>query len=142
MKEYEVGDFRYDEGWRTRKDKQIVPTIPAWNSESLLSGMPLLVERERESKAVACAMRGREEGQKLEVSDREEANAITTIQKDSMVADVRIRKLTPRECWRLMGFTDEEFDRAKEVVSDTQLYRQAGNSICVDTLAAIMRELL
>ena len=56
--------------------------------------------------------------------------------------NIRIRKLTPRECWRLMGFSDEDFDRAKEVNSDTQLYKQAGNSIVVDVLEAIFRELL
>lgn len=54
----------------------------------------------------------------------------------------RIRKLTPRECWRLMGFTDIEFDCAKlSGVSNSQLYRQAGNSIVVDVLVAIFREL-
>ena len=41
-----------------------------------------------------------------------------------------------------MGFSDEDFDRAKEVNSDTQLYKQAGNSIVVDVLEAIFRELL
>ena len=56
--------------------------------------------------------------------------------------DVRIRKLTPKECWRLMGFDDEDFDRAKEVNSDTQLYKQAGNSIVVDVLEAIFKEML
>ena len=55
---------------------------------------------------------------------------------------VRIRKLTPRECWRLMGFTDEDFDKAQKVNSDTQLYKQAGNSIVVDVLEAIFREML
>ena len=56
---------------------------------------------------------------------------------------VRIRKLTPKECWRLMGFTDEQFDRAKEAgTSDTQLYKQAGNSIVVDVLYHIFKELL
>ena len=50
---------------------------------------------------------------------------------------VRIRKLTPRECWRMMGFYDDDFDRAKEVNSDSQLYKQAGNSIVVDVLMAI-----
>ena len=54
--------------------------------------------------------------------------------------DFRIRKLTPRECWRLMGFKDEYFDRVHGV-SDTQLYKQAGNSIVVDVLRAIFREL-
>lgn len=53
-----------------------------------------------------------------------------------------IRKLTPRECWRLMGFSDEDFDKAKAAgISDTQLYKQAGNSIVVDVLMAIFRSL-
>ena len=55
---------------------------------------------------------------------------------------VRIRKLTPRECYRLMGFSDEDFDKAKQVNSDTQLYKQAGNSIVVQVLEAIFREML
>lgn len=54
---------------------------------------------------------------------------------------IRIRKLTPRECWRLMGFSDRDFDRAAEVNSNTQLYKQAGNSIVVNVLEAIFREL-
>lgn len=54
--------------------------------------------------------------------------------------DFRIRKLTPRECWRLMGFKDEYFDRVQGV-SNSQLYKQAGNSIVVDVLRAIFREL-
>lgn len=55
---------------------------------------------------------------------------------------VRIRKLTPRECWRLMGFTDEDFDKAKEVNSDTQLYKQAGNSIVVQVLESIFKQMI
>ena len=55
---------------------------------------------------------------------------------------LRIRKLTPRECWRLMGFTDEEFEKAEKVNSNTQLYKQAGNSICVPVLMAIFKELI
>ena len=54
--------------------------------------------------------------------------------------DFRIRKLTPRECWRLMGFKDKYFDGVQGV-SNTQLYKQAGNSIVVDVLRAIFREL-
>lgn len=53
----------------------------------------------------------------------------------------RIRKLTPRECFRLMGFADAEFDRIKGV-SNTQLYKQAGNSIVVNVLTAIFNRLL
>lgn len=59
-------------------------------------------------------------------------------------ANIRIRKLTPKECWRirLMGFNDEDFDKAKEVNSDSQLYRQAGNSIVVKVLESIFKEML
>ena len=50
----------------------------------------------------------------------------------------RIRKLTPRECLRLMGFKDDLF---KQVVADTSLYRQAGNSIVVDVLIALLKQM-
>ena len=53
---------------------------------------------------------------------------------------VRIRKLTPRECWRLMGFLDEEFDRVHGI-SNSQLYKQAGNSIVVNGLSALLSQL-
>ena len=56
--------------------------------------------------------------------------------------DFRIRKLTPKECWRLMGFDDSDFDKAKSAgISNTQLYKQAGNSIVVDVLQYIFRNL-
>lgn len=55
--------------------------------------------------------------------------------------NLRIRKLTPKECWRLMGFTDEEFNCAAKVNSNTQLYKQAGNSIVVDVLVKIFTNL-
>lgn len=54
---------------------------------------------------------------------------------------MRIRRLTPRECWRLMDFSDEDFDKAKAVNSDTQLYKQAGNSIVVNVLVAILGQM-
>lgn len=53
----------------------------------------------------------------------------------------RVRKLTPRECYRLMGFTDEQFDRSQAFSSDSQLYKQAGNSIVVDVLYYIFGKL-
>lgn len=55
---------------------------------------------------------------------------------------LRIRKLTPKEYYRLMGFDDEAFERAEQVNSNTQLYKQAGNSIVVDVLMAIFDNLL
>lgn len=54
----------------------------------------------------------------------------------------RIRKLTPRECWRLMDFSDADFDKAAEVNSNTQLYKQAGNSIVKNVLIAIFGQMI
>lgn len=55
----------------------------------------------------------------------------------------RIRKLTPLECWRLMGFKDEQFYKVKSIgISNTQLYKTAGNSIVVNVLEAIFANLL
>ena len=53
----------------------------------------------------------------------------------------RIRKLTPRETWRLMGFKDEQFNKAQSVCSNSQLYKQAGNSIVVDVLEKIFENI-
>lgn len=55
---------------------------------------------------------------------------------------LRIRKLTPKECWRLMGFSDDDYDKASVFNSNTQLYKQAGNSIVVDVLEDILTNLL
>lgn len=54
----------------------------------------------------------------------------------------RIRKLTPLECWRLMDFTDEDFEKAAQVNSNTQLYKQAGNSIVKNVLVAILGQMI
>lgn len=54
----------------------------------------------------------------------------------------RIRKLTPLECWRLMYFTDEDFEKAAKVNSNTQLYKQAGNSIVKNVLVAILGQMI
>lgn len=55
---------------------------------------------------------------------------------------IRIRKLTPLECWRLMDFSDEDFHKAEKVNSNTQLYKQAGNSIVVNVLTAIFGQMI
>lgn len=134
---------------------------------------------------VGVAMRGRENGQQIEISDREYSNALTTVPKNALVVEKmpgayrkdfgskgkkqdangvcntlqaamgegggnvpyitetkRIRKLTPKECWRLMGFDDEDFEKAEKVNSNTQLYKQAGNSIVVDVLVYVFKNLL
>lgn len=60
----------------------------------------------------------------------------------SLILAYKIRKLTPKECWRLMGFNDEDFEKAAKVNSKTQLYKQAGNSIVVNVLMAIFNNLV
>lgn len=69
---------------------------------------------------------------------------LTTITKPNIIEDeydFRVRKLTPKECWRLMGIKDSDFDKAKQVVSNSQLYKQAGNAIVVDVLYYIFKNL-
>lgn len=100
MTEIEVCDFRYDEGFRSRVEKQILPTITAKGGGGY-SGIPMIKEK-----------------------------------------PLRIRKLTPKECIRLMGFDDEDYEKMKQVNSDSQLYKQAGNSIVVNVLEAIFKEML
>ena len=55
---------------------------------------------------------------------------------------LRIRKLTPKECFRLMGFDDADYEKAEKVNSNTQLYKQAGNSIVVPVVEYIIKELI
>ena len=67
-----------------------------------------------------------------------ESDACWEVQRSEM----RIRKLTPLCCWRLMGFDDSDFEKAEKVNSNSQLYKQAGNSIVVNVLEGILRNLL
>lgn len=92
------------------------------------------------------AMRGRGENneQQLEPNRQGVVNSLTTVQKDNLVMEspnYRIRKLTPKECWRLMGFTDTDFENARAVNSATQCYKQAGNSIVKQVLMALFSQL-
>lgn len=102
------------------------------------------------------AIRGRynENGkieQQLELRNDGVTNTLTTVEKDNVIvknvsfnnkSEIRIRKLTPLECWRLMGFRDEAFYKAQELgISDSQLYKQAGNSIVVNCLYYIFKNL-
>jgi DNA (cytosine-5)-methyltransferase 1 len=82
--------------------------------------------------------------QRLEINKNGTSNTITSVQKDNYAVELpeyRIRKLTPKECWRLMGCSDEDFKKAEQVNSNSQLYKQAGNAIVVDVLEAIFSKL-
>lgn len=93
--------------------------------------------------------------QNLELKNDDIVNTLKTVQKDNVVIEerpFRIRKLTPLECWRLMGFTDDDFNKAKSSLnntyykgkdrSDSQLYKQAGNSIVVNVVEELFKNLL
>lgn len=135
------------------------------------SGLSLTINTcqggQRESKIIV-AMRGRNldnpsdrtagipTEQRLEPNSQGICNTLTTVQKDCLVLEkpckkndvengnevqYRIRKLTPLEVWRLMGFSDEDFCKAEEVNSNTQLYKQAGNSLVRSVMVAIFSQL-
>jgi len=85
----------------------------------------------------------RKEGRykRLELRDDFIANSITTHKDDSLIVKkLKLRRLTPLECWRLQGFRDEDFFSVKDV-SDTQLYKQAGNSITVNVLMELFKKI-
>ncbi len=70
------------------------------------------------------------------------SRALKANKADAGVTDgIRIRKLTPKECFRLQGFLDEYFERAAEVNSDSQLYKQAGNSVTVNVIHELAKRL-
>lgn len=92
----------------------------------------------------------RKEGRnkRLELRADSIANSLTTHEYDSLIVKKlnksterrKIRRLTPLECWRLQGFKDEDFYKVKDV-SDTQLYKQAGNSITVNVLMHLFKKI-
>lgn len=81
--------------------------------------------------------------QRLEIGSEETSNTLTTVQKDNLVVEpsYRIRKLTERECFRLMGVKEEDFERVAKNQSTSALYHEAGDSIVTTCLMAIFGEL-
>ena len=123
----------------------IAPTIRAYQGGGL---EPKIRVKEATSKGYAEA----EVGDSVNLSHpnsktrrgrvgKQVANTLLTGESQGVIEpDFRIRKLTPRECWRLQGFPDWAFDKAQEVNSNSQLYKQAGNSVTVNVIAAIAKE--
>ena len=131
-----------------------------------------IIETVKLTDVQSAAMRGRYDkpettSQHLEVRKDRVCNNLTTVQKDSLVIEthtgfkevpeifqkfiyeingelylIRIRKLTPLECWRLMGFYDSDYEKASSVNSNTQLYKQAGNSIVKQVLMAVFSQMV
>lgn len=111
-----IADYRHDDGIRIRKDK-IAPCLKASQNGRSLSTMNIIKIKSANKKGY------------------EEASDADNINKT-------IRRLTPLECWRLQNFPDDAFYRAQKVNSDTQLYKQAGNSITVAVIEKIIKNVL
>lgn len=97
----------------------------------------LIQPKDREYK-----QKGKKRENNVEVRKDNNSHALRTGGETMVTNGLRIRKLTPKECWRLMGFDDTDFEKAKKVNSDNQLYKQAGNSIVVNVLMAIFSQML
>ena len=122
---------------RVRVGKQVAQTLDtACNMGVVIGAM-----RGRNPKNPKSRKSGLETVQMLEINENGTSNCLTSVQKDNLVVTDRIRRLLPIECWRLQGFSDESFYKAEKVNSDTQLYKQAGNSITVDVIKKIIKNI-
>ena len=134
-KDYENHELEHSEKMRENyiADDGAMPTITVSKREQTIA----------EPYIVASRGRGENNEQSLEPKFDGTTNTITSVQKDNYVATpYRIRKLTPKECWRLQSIDDEKFEKAKKAgVSNSQLYKQAGNGIAVCCPAAIFAQL-
>lgn len=69
-------------------------------------------------------------------------NCKIAISEDDTLENIKIRKITPKEAWKMMGFSDDDYNKASKVCLETNLYHQAGNSIVVDVIYYILKSLL
>lgn len=138
-------DYRYDEGVRIRNDG-FAPTINSSHTGTeSISGQGFIAEpleiNDADHLRVFDAYNGRE-------IDNSKVGTICTNSGDRQAgvfgvqnSDMRVRKLTPRECFRLMGVKDEDYERVAENQSKSSLYHLAGDSIIVNVLMSIFKEL-
>ncbi len=98
-----------------------------------------LTGQDRHGVAIYQKPRGNNKGGLHDISPTLSSNSWQ--ENNYLIGGFRIRKLTPKECFRLQGFPDEYFKRARAVNSDNQLYKQAGNSVTVNVIYEIARRL-
>lgn len=124
---------------RVQKNGQVSPTLMAGETDIC-----------RIEKEIINPLKGiSENGWHFEQNVYDPNGLIRSVKSESgsgnipkVIEQYRIRKLTPLECWRLMAFADEDFHKAETVNSNTQLYKQAGNSIVRNVLVAIIGQML
>lgn len=131
--------------YKSREPRIYSETVPTLRSERI--GLEVAEE-------FPCSTRGKQVASAIRASIYKqgarniEENIINglgyegVVEKEQPITRWRIRKLTPVECWRLMGFTDEDHNRAAQYVSASARYKQAGNSIVVNTLVSLFSSLL
>lgn len=144
----EVADLSFPDSktrrGRVQENGEICPTLTTGPQDLCYIDLPCIgASRGRNPENPSDRTTGNEVEQRLELNKNGTSNTITTVQKDNYVIEpqFKIRKLVPLETWRLMGFTDEQFYKAAEVNSNSQLYKQAGNSIVVDVLYYLFKNL-
>ena len=123
----------------------ICPTLTTNKGEGQKITLPCIcASRGRNPDNPSSRVAGKPTEQRLEFNTKGTSNTITTVQKDNYLVEqtYRIRKLTPRECFRLMGMRDDDIDKIQAAgISNTQQYKMAGNSIVVQILEQIFKNL-
>lgn len=131
----EIVDYRfYEQALKTLEQNDCKPgdIVQAFNEQVVKDGVcPTITTRPDGLKtSILPVVEGKnmEEGKAMDVQEEKKTK-------------YAIRKLTPRECWRLMNFSDEDFEKAASVNSNSQLFKQAGNSIVCGVLCALFSQL-
>ncbi|MEE1079117.1 MAG: DNA cytosine methyltransferase [Agathobacter sp.] len=169
-KEYESGAIHH--GFNEHREMElrtdgVANTLSTVQKDNYICEKSIVAMRGRNPENPSDRTVGSPTEQRLEPNSQGLCNTLTSVQKDNLVMEreiviakngdkwsaavlepqamsrqYRIRKLTPKECWRLMDFTDEDFEKAAKVNSNTQLYKQAGNSIVKNVLVAILGQMI
>ena len=130
---------------RVQEGGKVSPTLTTASQDICYIELPCIcASRGRNPENPSDRTPGAPTEQRLEFNTKGTSNTITTVQKDNYVVEktYRIRKLTPRECFRLMGMRDDDINKIQAAgISNTQQYKMAGNSIVVDVLEAIFKNL-
>lgn len=119
-------------------------TMQGGNQEPKIIESQIVAMRGRNPDNPSDRTAGSPTEQRLEFNEHGTSNCLTSVQKNNMVLEkpiYRIRKLTPRECGRLMDVSDEDISKMEKVNSNTQLYKQFGNSIVVGVMCEMFKNL-
>ncbi len=139
----EKGDFM--DSYNQTIHKDVTPTITSritgsnnyhiFEGNSISVELPKIIGYTRDKNGEVSSRHLKDEANTLHSATGSGGNI------DQFVYNKQIRRLTPLETWRLQGFTDEEFWKAQKVNSDTQLYKQAGNTITVNVMVELLKKI-